>query len=104
MRSVRDNRYYPVIPATQMQANSPFQKACIDMNWDNQCGANEALVQLPLTVTHVLDEVILHRLPRRTAVRLQKADRQRHHEACVQPVPKGLDLLPDGHAIEIAKP
>jgi type II secretory pathway pseudopilin PulG len=49
MRSVRDNRYYPVIPGAALQG--PFQQACIDMNWSGGCDVGEPLIQLPLTVT-----------------------------------------------------
>lgn len=49
MRAVRDNRFYSVIQDTTLQG--PFQKGCVDMNWNGQCDAGEVAVQLPLTTS-----------------------------------------------------
>ncbi|HZU23077.1 MAG TPA: hypothetical protein VE998_09620 [Terriglobales bacterium] len=48
MNSIRDNKFYPVIPAAALQG--PFSRACIDVNWNGACDNGEAEVELPLTV------------------------------------------------------
>lgn len=49
MRSVRDNKFYPVIPAAALQG--AFSRACIDTNWNGQCENGEPMIQLPQSTT-----------------------------------------------------